>query len=109
MEYDPDKNCVVEKSIPGWRDKVEPLRQDSLFWHFLWQQNNCPNSGRLFEVMKHVRNKYHYAVRKSKAAADKANLEKLFEAAKSGDTDLLKQMKRIRGGNKMQTMPTDTI
>ena len=59
--------------------------------------------------MQHVRNKYHYAVRKSKAAADKANLEKLFEAAKSGDTDLLKQMKRIRGGNKMQTMPTDTI
>ena len=108
-EYDPDKNCVVEKSIPGWRDQVEPLRQDSLFWHFLWQQNNCPNSGRLFEVMKHVRNKYHYAVRKSKAAADKANLEKLFEAAKSGDTDLLNQMKRIRGGNKMQTMPTDTI
>ena len=59
--------------------------------------------------MKHVRNKYHYAVRKSKAAADKVNLEKLFEAAKSGDTDLLKEMKRIRGGNKVQTMPTDTI
>ena len=109
FKFDPDKNCVVEKAIPGWRRQVEPLRQDSLFWHFLWQQNNRPNSGRLFEVMKHVRNKYHYAVRKAKAAADKVNLEKLFESAKSGDVDLLKQMKLIKGGNKVHSMATDNL
>ena len=59
--------------------------------------------------MKHVRNKYHYAVRKAKAAADKVNLEKLFESAKSGDVDLLKQMKLIKGGNKVHSMATDNL
>ena len=108
-KYDPDKNCIVEKTIPGWREEIEPLRQDSLFWHFLWQQSNRPNSGSLFEVMKHVRNKYHYAVRKCKAKAEKVNLEKLFEAAKSGDVNLLKEMKAVKGGEKSQNIPTDNI
>ena len=72
----------------------------------MWQQANCPNSGQLYEVMKQVRNKYHYAGSKCKAAADQINLEKLFGAAKSGDIDLLKLMKQIKVNNKVNSMRT---
>ena len=63
-KWDPDKNCCVEKSVPGWREDLEPLQQDSLFWHSLWHSCGRPTGGKLYEVMKYVRNKYHYAVRK---------------------------------------------
>ena len=52
---DPSKSCVVEKSIPGWREEIEPLRQDSLSWHSLWQSSGRPNSGNLYQVMKQAR------------------------------------------------------
>ena len=29
-------NCPISKAIPGWRENVEPLRQDSLFWYNMW-------------------------------------------------------------------------
>ena len=44
-KWDPDKNCEVETAIPGWKEQLEPLRQDSLFWHAMWQQSGKPNRG----------------------------------------------------------------
>ena len=85
------------------------MRQDSMFWHSIWVSLGCPNSGALFELKKHVRNKYHYAVRKCQAAADTTRLQKLFEAAESGDADLIKQMKAIKGNKKHQGKVTEHI
>ena len=107
--WDPDKNCEVDTAIPGWRKELEPLRQDSLFWHAMWLQSGKPNRGQLYEVMKHVRNKYHYAVKKSKKLADSVRAKKLFESAQKGDIDLLKEMKTIRGGNKQHASCPDNI
>ena len=95
-KVDPINSCVVEQSIPGWRTEIEPLRQDNLFWHGVWQSLGRPNTGHLFQLMKHVKNKYHYAIRRCKRAADSIRANKVFEAAKSGDVDLLKEMKRIK-------------
>ena len=108
-KWDPDKNCEVEAALPGWREELEPLRQDSLFWHFIWQQNGKPNSGQLYEVMKFVRNKYHYAVRKTKKKADSIKAKDLFEKAKAGDVDLLKAMKRIKGSKNKKAEFPDNI
>ena len=63
----------------------------------------------MYEVMKFVRNKYHYAVHKSKKMADSIRAQQLFEAAKSGDIDLLKQMKKIRGSKKQHASCPDNI
>ena len=43
--------------------------------------------------MKFVRNKHHYAVRKTKRKAESIKAKDLFEQAKAGDVDLLKAMK----------------
>ena len=94
-KWDPDKNCEVETALPGWRDELEPLCQDSLFWHSMWQQGSKPNKGQLYEVKKYVRNKYHYAVNKAKKLADSNRARNLFEKAQTGDIDLLKDLLTI--------------
>ena len=90
------RGSEVETALPGWKKELEPLRQDSLFWHSMWQQSGKPNKGQLFEVKKFVRNKYHYAVRKARKHADSIKAQQLFEHARAGDINLLKEMKRIK-------------
>ena len=51
-------------SIPGWKQQVEPFRQDSLFWHSVWLSADKPNTGHIYKLMCWSRNKYHYAIRK---------------------------------------------
>ena len=59
--------------------------------------------------MKFVRNKYHYAVRKTKKLADSLRAEDLFEQAKVGDVDLLQAMKRIKGSKKQKAAYPDHV
>ena len=94
--------------IPGWKDHVEPFRQDSLFWHSVWLSADKPNTGQLFQLMCWSRNKYHYAIRKLKKHSDKVMAENLMEAAKESEVDLLKEMKRVKCGKlKGQSMPDE--
>ena len=105
-KWDSKNNCEVGAAIPGWKEDIEPLRQESLFWHALWQQGGKPNKGHVFEIMKSVRNKYHYAVRKAKKLANSVRAENLFQQALLGDTNLLREMKRIKGDkNNRATFP----
>ena len=97
---DPSKSCHVSQCVPGWKDQVEPLRKDSVFWHALWKSADSPKQGALFEVMKRTRNAYHYSVRKVKKKADLIRANKLLEASESGSTDLLLEMKKIKGSKK---------
>ena len=108
-KWDPDKHCYVDSAIPGWREQVEPMMQDTMFWNSIWISLGCPYSGSLFELKKLVRNKDHYAVRKCPAQAVATRLEKLLEAAQSGDADLLKQMKTIKGSKKQQSAVTENV
>ena len=101
----PDRNCPVSKAIPGWRDQVKPLRDDSIFWHGVWQSAGRPNKGALHSVMARTRNLYHYAVRKAVKQADKVRANRLLEASEKGDLDLLKEMKRLNGTSKSRRLP----
>ena len=94
--------------IPGWKDHVEPFQQDSLFWHSVWLSADKPNTGQLFHLMCWSRNKYHFAVRKLRKQADNIMAENLMEAAQEGETDLLKEMKKVKGGKSIgQSMPDE--
>ena len=95
---DPRKSCPVTEAIPGWKDEVEPKRQDSLFWHSVWRSAGSPRQGDLFEFMKHSRNIYHYSVRKIKKQSELIRAQKLLEASESGSMDLLAEMKKVRRG-----------
>ena len=91
--------------IPGWKENVEPLRQDSLFWHQVWLSAGRPNKGELFNIMKRTRNKYHHALRKIRKAAEAIKGQKLFEASMWGGGDLLKELKKTRGGKYSPDLP----
>ena len=106
---DPLKACHVTAAVPGWRDHVKPFRTDSLFWHGIWTSAERPNQGALFEIMKKTRNAYHYAVRRIKKKADLIRSQKLLEAAESGSADLLREMKKLKGGKKMHHELPDEV
>ena len=96
----PDKECPVNKAIPGWKKTVKPQRDSSLFWHAVWVSAQRPNTGVLHDIMKKTRNQYHYAVRKVKKLSEEIRAKELLTASLGGDVNLLKEMKKIRGNNK---------
>ena len=93
-------------NIPGWHEHVAPFRKDSLFWHSIWLSAGRPQSGELYRIMVTCRNRYHYAIRKAKNNSKILSATKLIEASERGDSELLKEMKNIKGSkNKEQSMP----
>ena len=84
--------------LPGWIEEAEPLRQESFYWHRVWQAEGRPSTGRLHDTMIKRRAQYHHAVRELKKRADLTRANKLFQSALSGDRELLKEMRKIRAG-----------
>lgn len=78
-------NSPINRAIPGWKDKVEPFRNDSIFWHDIWINSGRPYKGMIFEIMKRTRNKYHYTVRSVKKEAEVINSKLLLDAAQKGN------------------------
>ena len=54
------------KNIPGWNIEMNCAREESLFWHHIWVQCNKPNTGIVYNIMKHCRLVYHYMLRSLK-------------------------------------------
>jgi hypothetical protein len=68
------------KRIPGWSERVEPLRQKSLFWHGIWIDCGRPRGGAVADCMRRTRAAYHYAIRKTKREEDNIVRERIAEA-----------------------------
>lgn len=81
-------------SVPGWKDKVKPERDISMFWHWMWLECGKSNTGQVYEIMKKTRHKYHYAVRCAKKDEFNIKKQKLAENV-HGETDLWKELKKI--------------
>ena len=92
-------------AVPGWRDEVAPFREASLFWHSVWRSAGRPAAGELFQTMKMTRNKYHHALRRIRNEVDRVKAQKLFEASLWGGADLVKELRKIRGGKCRQDLP----
>ena len=99
---DPRKSCHVTAAVPGWKEQVKPYQEDLLFWQSVWRSAGRPGEGGLFDIMKKARNLYHYAVRRIKKKADLIRAQKILEASESGSSDLLNEMKKIRGSKKFR-------
>ena len=59
--------------VPGWSEYVKPYREKAQFWHSIWVSLRRPRVGEVYNVMKHTRNLFHYAVRKVKKIGKKSN------------------------------------
>ena len=97
------------KTIPGWTEEVEPFRSESMYWHRVWLGAGRPSNGWLHDTMVKKRTQYHHSVRRLKRKASLIQAGKLFEASMNGDIDLIKEMKRIRGGQDSMANLPDTV
>ena len=65
--------------MPGWSETVEPERERSLLWHWIWLDSGKPNRGLVYDVMRRTRHRYHYAVRRCKKQKLDIQKQKLAE------------------------------
>ena len=92
-------------SLPGWKEEIEPLRKDALFWHDVWRKAERPSSGVLHGLMVKTRNGYHSGVRRSRRLADLNLATRLFEASETGTSNLMQEMKRVYSGKSSNDLP----
>jgi len=82
--------------IPGWTF-IDPLRNNSLFWHRMWVDCGRPRNGIVAEVMRKTRAQYHAAIRKARREEDNI-VNDWFAAvlAANRNRDFWREVKRIR-------------
>ena len=69
----PKKTSKCSRShvqLPGWNEKVKPLKSDAKFWYAIWLSAGRPNKGSLHSIMVNTKVKYRSAVRKAQAEAN---------------------------------------
>ena len=93
-------DCPVEKTIPGWKEVVEPYKKDATFWHSVWQSAGRPKQGVLKQIMSRTRNQYHYAIRRVRKMSNSLRARRLLQASETSSMELLKEMKKIKGNKK---------
>lgn len=75
------------KSVPGWSETVEPMRQTSLLWHFIWKQSGSPHNGLIANIRRSTRANYHRAIRHVKRLEINIKSTRLGEAYNDRDSD----------------------
>ena len=71
---------VVENCLAGWSEEVKPIREKSLLWSKIWHEAGCPSTGVLFQLKKHAKARYKYAVRRLRRKQDQLRSRKMAEA-----------------------------
>ena len=96
------------KSIPDWDEVAKPVREASLFWHWIWIECGRPRNGVIADVMRSARAKYHYTVRKLKKEADQRVRNKLAECISNNRSrDLWSEIKKINKTGKVTSPVID--
>ena len=103
-----DTTCIPkvsppDKRLPGWNEHVEPLRQDSLFWHAVWISCGRPPTGALANLMRFTRAKYHRAVKDIKREKEKNRYNCMETAFQNNENrQLWSEIKRMQKKNKVK-------
>jgi hypothetical protein len=104
------KDRTARGGIPGWKEEVEPFRQQANYWWGVWVAEGRPSTGWLHDTMVKRRTQYHYAVRRVRRRNQEIRARKLFESSMMGDRELMKEMKKVRtGGSSGQTELPDRV
>jgi len=91
---------TVPKRIPGWSDRVEPLRQKTLFWHGMWVDCGRPRNGIVADCMRRTRAKYHYGVRQVKRNEDSIVRDNIANALiDDRNRNFWAEVKKMRSNN----------
>ena len=68
------------KRVAGWKDEIPQFKKRSLFWNHLWYESGYPQAVVLFQLRKHVKAHYEYAVRRVMRNQDTLRHAKLADA-----------------------------
>ena len=83
--------------VPGWKEFVDPFKQEARFWYQEWRNVGKPRSGLLYDSMRFYRNKFRYAKRRCLTAAEAIKRERFLESCLVGDIKLFEELKRFKG------------
>ena len=98
---EPKQSDRERRTIPGWTDEVEHLRQEALFWHRQWRSMGRPHQGEIAERRRITRSLYHKAVRGVIKQGDIIRTSKMAEAiCDNRYRDLWAEVRKIKGRNK---------
>ena len=104
----PPVNVPHQKNIPGWKDLIQPYKDDANFWYAIWLSCGKPLNCQVHYVMKHTRNQYHYAIRRVKRNIEFVRNEKFLEHCKNKNPEnLLRDFKKIKNAKKMNVNSMD--
>ena len=71
---------AVENCLAGWSEKAKLIRENSVLWSKIWHEAVCPSTGVLFQLKKHAKARYKYAIRRLKRKQDQLRSRKMAEA-----------------------------
>ena len=57
---------ILRTSMPmiaGWNDHVKPYKEQSVFWHIIWQDNGCPRHGIIYDIKRRTQAKYSRVIK----------------------------------------------
>ena len=88
-------------SVPGWKEEVQPFKDEAYFWYQLWCSAAKPENCELHTMMKKTRNVYHQILRKVKKAESAIREDKFVSSILSGKTgNILAEIKKSRNSGK---------
>ncbi len=85
-----------KSKVPFWQENIQPYKEDSMFWHAVWESAGKPINTELHKVMKSTRNRYHYQIRKGKRMAETLKKDALIKACMENNDDIFKIIKNSR-------------
>jgi len=91
------------KRVAGWKDEIPPFKERFLYWNQLWFECGCPQADVLFQLRKHGKTRYKYAVRRVMRNQDKLRRAKLADALSHGKSRCFWQEVRKCSGGKQVT------
>jgi hypothetical protein len=84
--------------LPGWSERVQPLRDKSLFWHRMWADSGRPRDGAVADVMRRTRAAYHHAIRQIRQEENAIIHDRIATSlSEDGERNFWQDIKRIRG------------
>ena len=104
------QNKTINCPVPGWKDRVKPLKEAAHFWHQIWVSCGRPLNTEIHKVMKRSRNVYHYEIRKCKKSEDQIRKNKiLMSCLDNKQSDLFKEIKSIRKSKRVNANTIDGV
>lgn len=95
------------RAVPGWNDYVKASHEEAREAFLLWQANNKPKQGHLFNLMKCTRARFKYSLRYCKSIESRARADAL--ANKLLLKDDVAFWKNIKALNKSGDIISNTV